>query len=79
MEKFEDEVGGGKKVVRNPGEVWRIVGPREYWLPLQVRQTRNLRPVFRIPSLGIFLFDYSQIYIIVAVIVALIAIFFLYL
>lgn len=79
LEKFEDDLGGGKKVIRNPGEVWDLVGPREYWPPLQAQTRYTLRPVVRIPALGIFWFTLYPVYVIVAVIVALLAIFFMYL
>lgn len=74
LEKFEDELVGGKKVLRKPGQVWTINGPREYWLPLEVRVQRRLRPFLRIPSLGIFWFDASNLYI-ASILVVLLAIF----
>jgi major vault protein len=64
-ERFEDKVGT-RTVVRNPGETWRLVGPAEYWFPLEVRLLTHLRPVARVPSLGIMIFDKSQLYLMAA-------------
>ena len=61
MEQFDDEVNG-KTITRHPGQVWRLVGPKEYWLPLQAQLRADLKPVVHIPSLHIMIFDYSQLY-----------------
>lgn len=61
MEEFDDEVSG-KVTKRHAGQVWRLVGPKEYWMPLQAQLRTYLRPVVHIPSLGIMIFDYSQLY-----------------
>ena len=60
-EKFEDEVAPGKTVTRMPGQIWRIVGPKEYWKPLQVDIRNTFKPVLKLPSFGIILFDFGQL------------------
>jgi len=74
-EKFEDIIAPGKTTTRLPGQTWRIVGPREYWMPLEVAFIRRLSPVLRVPSLGVMVFDISHIYAVVAILFVLFALF----
>lgn len=74
-EKFEDVVAPGKTITRHPGQTWRIVGPREYWMPLEVILQTRLNAVLRIPSIGIMVFDRGQIYAVVALLFLLFALF----
>lgn len=61
-EKFQDVLKDGKVVVRQPGEVWRLVGPQEYWMPLEAQLRRYINPVLRLPSLGMYIFDAGTVF-----------------
>lgn len=78
LEQFEDEVEPGKKVVRKPGEVWRLVGPREYWQPLQALHRSSFHPLFRIPALGLTIWNRQHFVSLVSILIAVFLAFFVF-